>query len=229
MSFLKHVGKQGDRKVAIIFREVPGEPHMALVTYTETLNQHIHGPLIKCIESAVGQSAESLSDALSRTLGVDGRPLLNVLHVEGLLKKVNTESITVIPNPQTKIKLSELNKLLSEMKQGSAAVARMVELDKSRGMQDPKDVRRRTEEFKNNAGVAKDSLLKAPDNSVLGDSAIANDLRVQAAKMEAEAKGLLAESQYLLKQAADMDPPATKVVKTTKVPKAKKSTEPVSQ
>ena len=66
MSFLKHVGKHGDRKVAIIFREVPGEPHMCLVTYTETLNQHIHDPLIRCIESDIGQHAESLSDALKK-------------------------------------------------------------------------------------------------------------------------------------------------------------------
>ena len=50
MNFIRHVGKMGDRKVAIIFREVPGEPHMCLVTYTETLNQHIHDPMIKCIE-----------------------------------------------------------------------------------------------------------------------------------------------------------------------------------
>jgi len=28
MSFLRHVGKMGDRKVAIIFREIPGEPHI---------------------------------------------------------------------------------------------------------------------------------------------------------------------------------------------------------
>ena len=37
MSFLRHVGRVGDRKVAILFREVPGEPHMSLVAYTETL------------------------------------------------------------------------------------------------------------------------------------------------------------------------------------------------
>ena len=115
MSFLKHVGKQGDRKVAIIFREVPGEPHMCLVTYTETLNQHIHDPLIRCIESDIGQHSESLSDALNRTLGLDGNPILQTLHREGLLKKVNTENIVVTPNPQTKIKLNELNKILTEM------------------------------------------------------------------------------------------------------------------
>ena len=28
MSFTRHVGKHGDRKVAIVFREVPGEAHM---------------------------------------------------------------------------------------------------------------------------------------------------------------------------------------------------------
>ena len=100
MSFLKHVGKHGDRKVAIIFREVPGEPHMCLVTYTETLNQHIHDPLIRCIESDIGQHAESLSDALNRTLGLDGRPILQVLHQEGLLKKVQTENIVVSSLPR---------------------------------------------------------------------------------------------------------------------------------
>ena len=64
MSFLRHVGKVGDRKVAIIFRQVPGEPHMALVTYTETLNRHIHDPMIKCIESDIGQNSKDLADAL---------------------------------------------------------------------------------------------------------------------------------------------------------------------
>ena len=67
MNFIRHVGKMGDRKVAIIFREVPGEPHMCLVTYTETLNQHIHDPMIKCIESDIGQSAKELADALNKT------------------------------------------------------------------------------------------------------------------------------------------------------------------
>ena len=30
---IKHIGKHGDRKVAIVFREVPGETHMCLVIY----------------------------------------------------------------------------------------------------------------------------------------------------------------------------------------------------
>ena len=217
MSFLKHVGKHGDRKVAIIFREVPGEPHMCLVTYTETLNQHIHDPLIRCIESDIGQHSESLSDALNRTLGLDGRPILQTLHLEGLLKKVNTENIVVTPNSQSKIKLSELNKILTEMKQGEDAVRRMAELDKSRGLQNPQDVARRMREQKTRDAKVQQPPLMASNNDALGDIALANNLRQQAAKMAAEAKGLLAESENLLKQAAQMDPPKLeKKTKTTK-------------
>ena len=222
MSFLKHVGKHGDRKVAIIFREIPGEPHMCLVTYTETLNQHIHDPLIRCIESDIGQNSQSLSDALNRTLGLDGRPILQLLHAEGLLKKVQTENIVVTPNPQTKIKLSELNKILTEMQQGESAVKRMAELDESLGLQHPADVARRMNEKK-----TRDARVTPPVTStsgdVLGDQVLANNLRQQAAKMDAEARGLLAESALLLKQAAEMDPPPV-----AKKPKAtKKAVAPV--
>jgi hypothetical protein len=224
MSFLKHVGKHGDRKVAIIFREVPGEPHMCLVTYTETLNQHIHDPLIRCIESDIGQHSESLSDALNRTLGLDGQPILFTLHREGLLKKVQTENIVVTPNSNTKIKLNELNKILTEMKQGEDAVKRMAELDKSRGLQDPVDVARRVRESKTrDAKVPATPPLTASSSDALGDNAIANNLRQQAQKMEAEAKGLLAESARLMSEAAAMDPVKPVAKKTTKAKKVKVS------
>ena len=42
--------------------------------------------------------------------------------------------------------------------------------------------------------------------NALGDNQIANNLRQQAMKMAAEAKGLLAESDRLMKEAAQMDP-----------------------
>jgi len=199
MSFLRHVGKHGDRKVAVIFREVPGEPHMCLVTYTELLNQHIHDPMIKCIESDIGQNSENLADALNRTYTKDGKPILQVLHLEGQLKKVNTELVVMTPAPNTKIKLNELNKILDEMKQGEAAVKRLAEMDKSMGLQDPADVARRMR------GPQNTEPVQAASDGALGDSTIANNLRQQALKMAAEARGLLAESDRMLKEAAGMD------------------------
>lgn len=208
MSFIRHVGKHGDRKVAIIFREVPGEPHMCLVTYTETLNQHVHDPMMKCIESDIGQSSENLADALNRMHTRDGRPILQVLHHEGQLKKVNTELVVMTPQPNTRIKLSELNKILDEMKQGENAVKRLAELDSSRGLQDPADVARRMrgdsmpQQLQENR-AAQSSTQSA--QGLLGDNDIANSLRQQAMKMDAEAKGLMAEAQRLMKEAAQMD------------------------
>lgn len=199
MSFLRHVGKQGDRKVAIIFREIPGEPHMCLVTYTDLLNQNIHDPMMKCIESDIGQNSENLADALNRSYTKDGRLILQVLHGEGQLKKVNTELIVMTPAPNVRIKLNELNNILDEMKKGEDAVKRMAEIDQSLGLQDPADVAKRMR------GQTQQSVATS-SNDALSDLALAQKLRDQATKMSNEAKGLMAEAERLLSEAASMDP-----------------------
>lgn len=222
MSFLRHVGKHGDRKIAVIFREVPGEPHMCLVTYTETLNMHVHDPMIQCIESDIGQASENLADALNRTYTKDGKPILHVLHHEGQLKKVNTEQIVMTPQPNTRIKLNELNKILNEMKQGEDAVRRLAEMDKSMGLQDPADVVRRMRGPQSNVQGSGD---------ILGDSSLAQQRIEQAQKMEREAQGLLAESKRLMEEAKSLDPSvgaSTMPVIETKPVKARKPRAKVS-
>ena len=213
MSFTRHVGKHGDRKVAIIFREVPGEPHMCLVTYTETINKNIHDSLIRCIESDIGQNSENLADALNRSYTQDGRPILQVLHTEGQLKKVNTEMILMTPAPNTRIKLSDLNKILDEMKLGEDAVKRMAELDQSRGLQDPADVARRMRGPQTTSPIVGSSDL-------LGDASLAKQRLEQAQKMEREAKGLLAEAQRLTTEAQSLDPSLAPKQTKTKTKKA---------
>ena len=195
--FTRHVGKQGDRKVAVVFREVPGEAHMCLVVHTELLNQHIHDPLIQCIESDIGQNSEHLADALNRTHTKDGRIILQVLHAEGQLKKVQTSQILMTPSPNQTIRLDELNTILDEMKQGESAVKRLQELDKSRGMQDPADGVRR---MRGNPPPV------TPTGDLLGDASLAKQRLEQAQKMEREAKGLLAEAQRLTEEAKTLDP-----------------------
>jgi hypothetical protein len=210
MKFLRHVGKHGDRKVAVIFREIPGEPHMCLLTYTETLNQHIHDPMMAAIESDIAQNSENLADALNRVYTKDGQIILQKLHAEGMLKKVNTEVVVMTPAPNAQIKLSELNKILDEMKMGEEAVKKLADMDASMGLQDPIDVARRMRGQPN-----KEPVQSTGDT--LGDQTLANNLRQQAERMQREAKGLLAEVDRLLKEAATLDP-----VKET-APKAKKS------
>ena len=197
--FLRHVGKHGDRKVAVVFREIPGEEHMCLITYTELLNQNLHDPMMRTIEGDIGQNSENLADALNRQYTKDGRIILQVLHMEGLLKKVNTENIVMTPQPNTKIKLNELNKILDEMKQGEEATKRLAEMDASMGMQNPRDVANRMR------GKNQQSPI-TPTSGALDDNTIANRLREQANKMSMEAKGLLAEAERLMSEAASMSP-----------------------
>jgi len=218
--FTRHVGKQGDRKVAVVFREVPGEAHMCLVVHTELLNQHIHDPLIQCIESDIGQNSEHLADALNRTHTKDGRIILQVLHAEGQLKKVQTSQILMTPSPNQSIRLDELNTILDEMKQGESAVKRLQELDNSRGMQDPADVVRRMRGNQNPV---------VPSGDLLGDASLAKQRLEQAQKMEREAKGLLAEAKRLTDEAKSLDPSVSSVpVVEVKPTKAKKTRAKVS-
>jgi hypothetical protein len=223
MSFLRHVGKIGDRKIAVVFREVPGEDHMALAVYTESLNRHIHDPLMKCIESDIGQNSENLADALNRTHTNDGKIILQVLHKEGLLKKVQTNQVVMTPSPSTQIKLDELNKILDEMKQGEEAVQRLAEMDQSLGLQSSKQVAQR---MRNKEAAKTTPPVGVPDvPGILGDTALANNLKQQAARMEAEAKGLLAESARLQQEANEMLGIST-TTQTTTAPVAKKRGRP---
>jgi hypothetical protein len=189
---------------------------MCLVTYTETINKNIHDSLIRCIESDIGQSSENLADALNRSYTQDGRPILQVLHAESQLKKVNTEVIVMTPAPNTRIKLNELNKILDEMKLGEDAVKRMAELDQSRGLQDPADVARRMR-----GPQGKQPPVVASSGDLLGDASLAKQRLEQAQKMEREAKGLLAEAQRLTTEAQSLDP--SLAPKPAKVSKAKKA------
>lgn len=224
MAFLRHIGKHGDRKVAVVFREVPGEPHMALVVYTEVLGQNIHDPLMACIESDIGQNSEDLALALNRTHAKDGTIILQKLHAEGMLKKIRTELVVMTPQPGTQIKLDELNKILDEMKQGEQAVKKLAEMDASMGLQDPVDVARRLRGDQRPAPAGSDAALRA-SNSALDDSSLASNLRQQAERMDREAKGLMAEAQRLLKEAASLDPVKAKSEKTvkTEAPKVRKT------
>ena len=196
--FIKHVGKVGDRKVAVVFRQIPGEDHMALVVYTELLNQNIHDPLIACIDSESAQREENLAEALNKNYTRDGKILLQVLHHEGMMKKVQTSQVLMTPSPNQSIRLDELNKILNEMAQGEEAVKRLKEIDESRGLQDPKDIARRVRESQNKV------TAQSPD--VYGDTELAQQRLQQSQKMAAEARGLLAESERLAQEAYSMDP-----------------------
>jgi len=220
MAFIKHVGKHGDRKVCILFRQVPGEEHMALIIYPEVLPAHWQDSIQKALESDIAQQSEELADALHRNFLPDGRPMLQTLHEERMIKKVRAGDIIVTPTTQSSIRLDELNKMLNEMKLGEEAIKKMAENDASRGLVDPQVKRRAEAEFKAKQAQSTPSApaFQAPAQGALSDRDIAANMLAQAKKMEIEAKQLIAEAGRMKKDAQRMDPRV--VAKETATPAA---------
>ena len=74
--FIKHVGVNGSqKKVVVVFREVPGDPESALVIPTDALPQLYHDDLIKAIESTNCQSSMDPSEYLFRQV------FLSLIHI----------------------------------------------------------------------------------------------------------------------------------------------------
>ena len=204
MQFMKHIGRHGDRKIAVLFRQVPNEDHMCLVIYPDTLPAPWEAAIMKVLESDVGQQAENFAEALHRSLLPDGRVILDTLHREQMIKKIRTADVTITPRPDSHIRLDELNKMLNEMKQGEEAIKRLAENDAAQGLVDPSVKRAAEAAFKNRQAPAQQPVQAA--DSALSDRALAQNMLNQALRMESEAKGLIAEAARMKKQAENMDP-----------------------
>lgn len=226
---VKHVGKHNDRKVVILFREVPGEEHMCLVAYSDLLPRIIHDELMKAVESEVGQNAQDISEVLNRQYMSDGSILLHTMHRQGFIKKAPCNQVLVTPNNKSSVRLDELNGILNEMKKGEDAVKRLAEIDANRGMTGKK---RQAEPRE--VGVAPNSLSIPAQGTVsaeqylgevLTDADLAKQRLTQAADMKKQAEAMLAEAARLEGEAASLDTTTNgKPRKTTKAKAPKKQT-----
>lgn len=226
---LKHIGRHGDRKVAIVFREIPGEDHMCLVVYPDVLPTHIHNTVMTVLESAPGQQATNLADVLHRNLLPDGRAILSALHHEGMLKKIACNQVILTPTPTTSAKLDEINRLVKEMESGAEALKKLQQLDQNAGIVAPETKREQEKEFKRRrleqeAAAARQGQPVAPAdaNAALDDKALAANMLSQAKRMETEAQGLIAEAARMKKEAERMFPGVVPAVATVSEPAVKK-------
>ena len=210
---IKHVGKHNQRRVAIVYRTVPDEDHMALVMYTDSLPSMIHDEAMKVLESEVGQQAKELADALFRTTMADGTNCLTTIHKGGYLKKVPCNQVIVTPTAQSTCRLDELNNLLKKIEEGGDAAQALADMDSNRGI---KGVVQEGRELGTPAQPFTGVTSSADVNGVLSDTDLAEQRTVQANKMEAEAKALLAEAKRLKQEATQLSQPKAKNVGKTK-------------
>jgi len=195
---INHVGTHNNKKVVVVFREVPGEDHMALVLYPDTLPSVVHDDIMKCIESDIGQQAKHLGDAMHRVVGSNGQNLLQMIHNERWMKKVRTQDVVLVPVPgQEGARLDEINKIINAQLEGAEAAARMAEIDATAGFADP-----------DKTAAAKEAVeaITGSNSDVLNDVDLAAGLMDQAAKMQAEIETLTSEVARLKKEASSLDP-----------------------
>jgi hypothetical protein len=217
---IKHVGKHNQRRVAIVYRKVPGDDHMCLVVYPDTLPSLIHDETMKCLESAVGQSAKELADALFRTTMADGENCLGTLHRKGYLKKVPCNQVIVTASKNSTCRLDQLNDLIDKIDAGGEAAEELANIDKNRGIRGANpNVTEGREVGQPKAPLKTTSADMSGDvapGGALSDSDLANMNLTQAEQMEAQAKTLLAEAKRLKEEAKSLTPKAKNVRATKK-------------
>ena len=195
MADLKHVGRlvTNKRKVAVAFRTLPGDPYSALVIPTESLTDADHDALIRVVESNAGQTAYELSEALDRaSLPETSDNMLATFHKRGILKKVATKDVEMVPNASTSLLLSELNQIIAE--QRGIGLEDLTVKPNSNNVQ-VQEVGSVNEVPGSTSNVPQSA--QSADSGVLSDADLASQYRSQADALYKEAKRLREEAETL--------------------------------
>jgi hypothetical protein len=214
MTPLKHIGrlKNTNTKVLVVFRTLPGESNHALVLPVAALSDSYHDSIMKLVESDPAQETFEFGEIMFTRTFPDGRPMLQALKADNILKKLPTDTIEMTPTTSDVVDLHQLNVLIAEQrncavddlhtfvsgapKKTDATVEEIVKVkDLGRDVGEP-------------AFTEKVPPLKANLNEVLTDTDIAKNYRSQADAMYKEAA-------RLRKQADELDPPKKKATKVS--------------
>ena len=204
MATLKHVGRmtKSKERVVVAFRTLPGESNQALVVPVSSLTPDQHDALMKLLESTQAQSAFEFGEIMFKNTFPDGKFILQSLRASGVLQKVATDQITMTPDTQQTVVLSELNKLIAEQKNMAIDDLYTLVSGAPKSGTEVQDVATVTE---TPAPKSESLRAQAPDNAVLSDSDIAKSYRSQADAMYKEAA-------RLRREADELDPPKKKTV-----------------
>lgn len=213
MPTLKHVGrvKGTNQKVLVAFRTLPGESNYCLTVPVAQLKDEYHDSIIKLVETDQAQESFEFGEIMFTRTFSDGRPMLQALQSDEVLRKVATDTIEMTPSPGTEILLSTLNSLIAEQK--NCSIDDLYTFVSGA----PKKTNATVEEIGSVQELGKDlgeptipKTLQANTNEVLSDKDIAKSYRSQADAMYKEAA-------RLRKQADDLDPPQKKTTKSKEV------------
>tara|TARA_R110002074_G_scaffold191055_1_gene357001 strand:- start:614 stop:1231 length:618 start_codon:yes stop_codon:yes gene_type:complete len=181
---IKHVAKtHTGKKCVVVFRELPDEPDNCLIVDTEALPDWMHDNIMQAVESPGAQASTDFYAYAERTVLTDGTNMLQTLHSTGRLQKMPTDKITMTPNNDVSVGLTEINNIVREQN-GDVPTAVTPPTDQV-----------------NMAGKTMDVMesTAAPATSTEGinDTDLAKQFLAQAKGYETEAKSLKAQAYEL--------------------------------
>ena len=181
----KHVGQlvNTQRRVVVVFREIPDEPQNCLVVDTDALPDWMHDDVINAVESPGAQQSANFYEYAQRQMFTDGSNMLQTLHKKGLLQKAATDNVALTPNASQKVLLSEINQILKD--QGVDAVA---------PAKDPNQMDMAGKPVTESVTQPVAQPATTPDSGVINDADLAKSMVAQAEQFEAEATRLKEEA-----------------------------------
>lgn len=185
---IKHVGQliNTQRRVVVVFREVPDEPQNCLVVDTDALPDWMHDDVINAVESPSAQAAANFYEYAQRSVFTDGSNMLQTMHNRGLLMKVATDNVMMLPNSEVKIRLDELNTIIREQS------------PEANEIKAPEDQVQMAGKDTTEAATAAPATSTEPE--VQDETSIAKTLLAQAKTFEAEAKNLKEQAYEMAPQ-----------------------------
>lgn len=183
MANIKHVGQlvNTQKRVIVVFRELPDDQNHALVVDTDALPDWMHDDMISSVESPSAQASANFYEYAERSVFTDGTNMLQTLHNTGKLIKTPTKNVKMTPNNSVAIALDEINDIIRDEGESAPVVA-------------PDPMQLQPASLQDNASAAKPGTPEPLDDTAL------------AASMVAQAAGFEAEAETLRTQAYEMDP-----------------------
>ncbi len=202
---MKHVGKMGEKPCVVLFREVPNEPDYALIVRTENLPDAQHDALMNIVQSAEAQESNEISEVLDRRQFNDGSNMLQQLHFDKRIEKVQTNLVSLTPTPSTVISLEEVNNEIRKIGNNSNPP---LKTDAVQQADNPLN-----ESVSTNPVVAESDPTLAQTNTVpeasvdaTNESGVALNLLQQAALLEEDARALVSDAEAKKAEAYRLNP-----------------------
>jgi hypothetical protein len=144
-NLLKHVGviKSTGSKIAVVYKQIPGDKDNALVIFTDTLPERYYTIINELLVSQEAQQENDFAAVLTKKI-MSGEQIsiADSLHNSRKLSKMPISDIAMTPTPNLKIDLRTLIADIQQLNNQPVVVPEALNVPKVENIQNPEEVAR---------------------------------------------------------------------------------------